>query len=96
MGDKKAGGFSGNLYLDVSSLGLYLAVTNMLNFFCRLLLPSSARVWTRIAHRSNVTDAALWMRAVVNTVTHYAMDRGLIQDLLQVRSFAHRLDRLSL
>ena len=95
-GDKKAGGFSGNLYLAVSSLGLCLAVTNMLNSVRRLPLPSPARVWTRIAHRSNVAVAALRMRAVVNTVTHYAMDRGLIQDLLQVRSFAHRLDRLSL
>lgn len=74
MGDKKAEGFSGNLYLAVSSLGLCLAVTNMLNFTCRLSLPSPARVWTRIAHRSNVTVAALRMRAVVNTVPHYAMD----------------------
>jgi hypothetical protein len=77
MEDKKAGGFSGNLYLAVSSLGLCLVVTNMLNFVCRLRLPSPARVWTRIAHRSKVTVAAFRMRAVVNTVTHYAMVRGL-------------------
>jgi len=79
MEDKKAGGFSGNLCLAVSLLGLCLVVTNMLKFVCRLRLPSPARVWTRIAHRSKVTVAALRMRAVVNTVTHYAMVRGLFR-----------------
>lgn len=79
MEDKKAGGFCGDLYLAVSSLGLCLVATNMLNFVCRLWLPSPARVWTRIAHRSKVIVAALRMRAVVNTVTHYAMVRGLLR-----------------
>lgn len=79
MEDKKAGGFCGNLYLAVSSLGLCLVATNMLNFVCRLRLPSPARVWTRIAHRSKVTVATLRMRAMVNTVTHYAIVRGLFR-----------------
>ena len=94
---KKAVGFSGNLYLAVSLLGLCLVVsTNMQNFVCRLQLPSPARVWTRIAHRSKVTGCSFEdarRGEYCDTLRH-----GLrsFQDLLQVWSFAHHLDHLSL